>query len=93
MPAIDRRRMGQMVFRHPNDVDNSTAILLQLTDRGIIHRMDIGLQEAARPVGRTHEWAQEILDLEKATETSTADIGTFDGMTHTEVDLESVYQR
>ena len=85
--------MSQVFFRHPNDVDNSAAILLQMNDRGSIRRTDFGLPQAGRPVGRTHEWTQEVLDLEKSMGASTTHVTTFDSMTHTEIDLEPVYQR
>ncbi|KIP12300.1 hypothetical protein PHLGIDRAFT_113776 [Phlebiopsis gigantea 11061_1 CR5-6] len=90
---IGGMRVGQVIFRHPNDADTSTAVLLQMNDRGSIHRIDFGLREPGRITGRTHEWTQEVFDLERAMATSSTDVKAFDSMTYTEVDAEPIYQR
>lgn len=96
IPIVGERRVGQLVFRHPNNACNSSATLLQLSDRGSIHQLNLELSadgQARQPTGRTHDWSQEVLDLEKTMETATSDVGVFGGRTYTEVDLEPVYRR
>ena len=96
VPVIGERRVGRVVFRHPNDTSTTSAMLLQLSDRGSIHRLDLELtvdEEVRQPCGRTHEWSQEVLDLEKTMEGATTNLGAFSSRTCTEVDLEPVYRR
>lgn len=96
IPIVGERRVGQIVFRHPNNASDSTAILLQLSDRGSIHQLNLELSadgQTRQPTGRTYDWSQEVLDLEKTMETATSDVGVFGGRAYTEVDLEPVYRR
>lgn len=95
IPVVGDRRIGETVFRHPNDIDTTSAILLQMSDRGSIHRLDLDLSLGStefRSSGRTHDWSLEVLELEKTMETAVADVGILSDRAYTEVDLEPVYR-
>ncbi|GJE90784.1 hypothetical protein PsYK624_069280 [Phanerochaete sordida] len=96
IPVIGGRRVGHAVFRHPNDPFDSTALVLQLSDRGSLHRLDVVLgsdERASEGFSRTHEWSHEVLDLDNEAQSAVADEGQFSGRAFTEVDMEPMYKR
>ena len=95
IPIVGTQRISQTVFRHPNNTDDASTMLLQMSDRGSIHRLDLTLQQGiqeAQHTGRTHDWSPEVSDLEKTMETALTDLGMFSDRAFTEVDLEPVYK-
>ncbi|EKM55190.1 uncharacterized protein PHACADRAFT_208714 [Phanerochaete carnosa HHB-10118-sp] len=96
LPVIGSRRVGQAVFRHPSDPGDNAALVLQLSDRGSIHRLDIELNlsdRAFEALGRTHDWSQDMFALERSMETAAIEVGQVSGRSYTEVDMEPVYKR
>lgn len=71
-------------------------MLLQMNERGAIHRLDLRFtsdgRQAAPFVGRTHDWSQEVLDLERRMEDAVEDGGALGVRTFLEADLEPVYR-
>jgi hypothetical protein len=95
LPIIGTKRIGQTIFRHPNDPSDTSALLLQLGDRGSIHRLDLGLNSGDRgtqPSGHTYDWSQEVLYLEKTMEAAIADVAVFNNRAFTEVDMDPIYR-
>lgn len=77
------------------DPGNNTAIILQLSGQGSIHRLDVELTDGDRssePLGRPHDWSEDILDLEKIIEAVIVDVGQFSERAYTEVDMEPIYK-
>lgn len=90
---LGSRRVGHAFLRHPSQSHDKSAMLLQLSERGSIHRMDITLDDAAsdRSGMDTHYWSSDIQAIERATEGSREDSGSLSQRTHTEVDLQDAY--
>ena len=94
IPIVGRKRVGQAVFQHPTDSGDNTALVLQLCDRGSIHRLDVEFTrgDSGSEVGATHDWSQDVLDLEKSTEAAVVNLGQFNERARTEVDMEPMYK-
>lgn len=93
----EHRTRGEIIFRHPADKDSVAAIILRLTHRGALHRMDVELVEddalndltPIAPVGPG--WAPEVQELSKLG-TTRVDPGPLGGRKHDLFDLDKAYE-
>ncbi|KAI0699676.1 hypothetical protein BC835DRAFT_1304385 [Cytidiella melzeri] len=79
--------------RHPSDTGDESVLLIQLSDRGSIHRLDLSLADAQEYTGRTHIWSHEVQQLDSKTANLGTEYGQLSGRMFNELDLEPVSQR
>ncbi|KAI0949968.1 hypothetical protein AcW1_006160 [Taiwanofungus camphoratus] len=98
--APDARHLGQVIFQHPSDTNDSDINILQLSESGSLHMMALELSLKGDGSDITHnarrtvpEWSAEVRKLEEEAKTVQTDVGPLGGRSHSVVDLQQAYKK
>jgi hypothetical protein len=90
----DERYSGFTSFRHHLDLDDTCVSLFQLSNRGAIHRLDLGVDgEAKHLPGLGFEWSAEVKELDLQAAGIRPHSGSLEARRPNPVDLGPVYNR
>jgi hypothetical protein len=89
----DGHCVDSTLVRHPLEQDNDSAVLIRLSDRGSIHRLDFTLSGTEQSPGEIHIWPTELDQLEKKNDRLQPTYGHLSERTFNEIDLEPVISR
>lgn len=97
--APDARHLGQVIFQHPSDTNDSDINILQLSESGSLHMMALELSLKGDGSDITHnarrtvpEWSAEVRKLEEEAKTVQTDVGPLGGRSYSVVDLQQAYK-